>query len=88
MHATDTEILSYLNSSQLLSTLLVKFSSKKFVINQLTHINRAGVETTLLLIITESLGPKLFVVGGLQPFGRFRPRLDNTMSHRPIIHSN
>ena len=56
--------------------------------DQLAHTNPAWVKKTLLLIITESLGPKIFVAGGLQPFGISGARLVDTTSHPPVINSN
>ena len=50
------------------------------------HTNCAGPETTPLTIITKSLGPKVFAVGGSQPFRRSGACLDGTTSHPPIIH--
>ena len=54
--------------------------------DKLSHNNRAGVETILLTIITE--GPKLFTVGGSQPFRRSGAHLDDTMIHPPVINYN
>ena len=84
MHATDTEILSYLNNPPLLFIPLGKYSSKQLVTNQLDHTNRVGAETTLLLIITEYLEPKVFVIGVSQAFGRYGLCLDNTTSQPHI----
>ena len=86
--ATNTAILFYLNNPPLLSTLLGKYASKKLVMDQSFHTNRSWLETTLLTIITKSLGPVVFVVGGLQPFGDYGAHLDETTFPSLIIHSN
>ena len=85
---TNIASSSYLNNTQLLSTTLRKYSYKKLVTDQLSHINRVRVEMNYLMIITESLGPRLFVVGGSQTFGRYGAPLDNTISQPPLIHSD
>ena len=60
----------------------------KFMTDQLSHTNRAGAETTLLPIITEPLGPKLFALGELKHFGCSVTRLDSNTSHPPFIKSD
>ena len=56
--------------------------------DQSGHTNRAGVETTPLLIITEYSGPKVFVVEGLQPFGSCVLCLDYNTVHLTVINAN
>ena len=78
--------MSYLNNP-LLPTPFGKYSSKKLDIDQLDYTNRAEAETTLLPIITEFLGPKVFAVGVSQAFRRSGERLGNTKNYLPIINS-
>ena len=53
------------------------------------HTNSTVLETTSLTLISEPLGmPKVFSVGGSQPFGRSGVHLDNTAINPPIIHSD
>ena len=47
-----------------------------------------GWKRLILRIITKSSWPKLFAVGGLQPFRRSEAHLDDTTSHPPVIHSD
>ena len=56
--------------------------------NQSAHTNRAGVKTNWLLIITEALGPKGFLVVGSQLFGRSGAHWYDAMSHPPVFHFN
>ena len=84
IRATNTEIFPYLNNTVLLPTPIGKYSSKQLVTNQLDHTNRVGAETTLLLIITEYLEPKVFVIGVSQAFESYGLCLDNTSSQPHI----
>ena len=83
---TNTASSSYLNNLQLLSTPLGEYPSNQLVKDKSDHTKGAGMEKILLPIKTE--GPKLFTVGGLQPFGRSGALLNNTMSCPTIIISN
>ena len=69
-------------------TTLGRYYSKQMVMCQLAHTNHTWVEITLLPIITESSGPKVFVEGGMQPLGSSGARLDDTMGYPPVAHSN
>ena len=83
---------SYPNNPTSLFQRVGKDSScvfKKLATNHHGHTSSAGVQTALLVLIAEPLDrPKLFTVGGYQPFRRSGAHLDYATNHSPIIHSD
>ena len=63
MNAVNKSISYYPNTSPLMSPPIWKNSFKKLVTYQPGHTNRAGVETSLLLLIAEPPGPEVIGIG-------------------------